>query len=134
MVPWWNKRLSGLRAKTRKLLKLAKRIGQRNNYKRPSTVTMKKIRKSKQSSWRGYCQEMNDVPGGTRLMMIMVQQTTNKVSTIKLPDCQHTQTGKETLKELFSFHVPDSKLIDESGDGQGQQNQGICGSITSRGD
>jgi hypothetical protein len=59
---------------------------------------------------------------------------TNKVSTIKIPDGQYTQTGKETLKEYFRFHFLDSKLIDDSDDGQGQQNLGICGCITNRGD
>jgi hypothetical protein len=58
-------------------------------------------------------------------MKIMAKQATNKVSTIKLPNGQCTQTGKETLKELFGVHFPDSKLIDDSyDDGQGQQNLG----------
>jgi hypothetical protein len=56
----------------------------------------------------------------------MAKQAPIKVSTIKLPDGQHTQTGKETLKELFRVRFPDSKFIDDSGDGQDQQNLGIC--------
>jgi hypothetical protein len=64
---------------------------------KPSPVI---IKKSIRSSWRRYCQEINDVPGGARLMKIMAKQATNKVSTIKLPG-QYTQTGKGTLKELF---------------------------------
>jgi hypothetical protein len=67
-------------------------------------------------------------------MKIMAKQATNKVSTIKLPDGQHTQSRKETLKQLFRVHFPDSKLIDDSGDGEGQQNLGICECITNRGD
>jgi hypothetical protein len=74
------------------------------------------------------------VPGGARLVKIMAKQATNKVSAIKLPNGQHTQTGKETLKELFRVHFPDSKLIDDSGDAQDQQNLGICEHITNRGD
>jgi hypothetical protein len=58
-------------------------------------------------------------------MKIMAKQATNKVSAMKLPDGQHTQTGKETLKELFRVHFPDSKLTNVSGDGEGQQNLGI---------
>jgi hypothetical protein len=58
----------------------------------------------------------------------------NKVSTIKLPNSQHTQTGKEPLKELFRVYSPDSKLIDDSNDGQDQQNLGVCECITNRGD
>jgi predicted Mrr-cat superfamily restriction endonuclease len=55
--------------------------------------------------------EINDVPGSARLMKVMAKQATNKVSTIKLPDGKHTRTGKETLKELFRVHFPDSKLM-----------------------
>jgi hypothetical protein len=108
MSPWWNKKLSGLRAKTRKLFNISKRTGQWDNYKGNLICYNKEIRKAKRSSWRRYCQEINDVPGGARLMKIMAKQATNKFSTIKLPDGQHTQTGKETQKELFRIHLPDS--------------------------
>jgi hypothetical protein len=67
-------------------------------------------------------------------MKIMAKQATNKVSTIKPPDGQYTQTGKDTLKELFRVHFPDCKLIEDSDDRQGQQNLGICGRITNTGD
>jgi hypothetical protein len=66
-------------------------------------------------------------------MKIMANQATNKVSSIKLPDGQYTQTGKGTIKELFRVHFPDSKLIDYSGVGQGQQNLGVCRHITNKG-
>jgi hypothetical protein len=79
-----------------------------------------------------YCQEISDIPGGARLMKIMAKQATNKISTIKLPNCQHTQTGKETLKEVFRVHFPDSKLINESDAGQDQQNLGVCQRITNK--
>jgi hypothetical protein len=46
----------------------------------------------------------------------MVKQATNLVSTIKLPDGKHSQTGTETLKELFRVHFPDSKLFDDDSD------------------
>jgi hypothetical protein len=67
-------------------------------------------------------------------MKIMAKQATNKVNTIKLPNGQHTKTGKETLKELFRVHFPDSKLIDYSDGGQDQQNLGVCERITNRGE
>jgi hypothetical protein len=85
--------------------------GQWDTCKETLTWYNKEIRKAKRSSWRRYCQ-INDVPGSARLMKVMAKQATNKVSTIKLPDGKHTQTGKETLKELFRVHFPDSKLID----------------------
>lgn len=58
-------------------------------------------------------------------MKIVVKQTTNRVSTIKPPDTQSTQTEREILKDLFKVHIPDSKLIDDSGGRQGQQNLGL---------
>jgi hypothetical protein len=80
------------------------------------------IRRAKQPSWRRHCQEIDDVPGSARLMKIMSKQATNKVSTIRLPNRQFTQTGKGTLSEVFRVHFPDSLLIDDLDNGQGQQN------------
>jgi hypothetical protein len=44
----------------------------------------------------------SDVPGSARLMKIMANQATNKVSTIKLPNGHYAGTGRETLSELFT--------------------------------
>jgi hypothetical protein len=105
------------------------------HYKETLTCYNKEIRKAKQASWRGYCQEINDVPGSARLVRIMAKQATNRVSTVKRPNGQQTEMGKETLKELFRVHLPNSKLIDDSCDnGQGQQNLDICKRIMNRGD
>jgi hypothetical protein len=109
--------LSGLRAKTRRLFKVAKRTGQWDTSKETLTCYNKEIRKSKQSSWRRYCQEINDAPDCARLAKIISKQATNRVSTIKLPDGQCTQTGEETLKQLFRVHFPGSMLTDYSNDG-----------------
>jgi hypothetical protein len=133
MIPWWNKKLSGLRAKTREQFNIRKRTGQLDTYKETLTCYKKVIRKAKRSSWRRYCQEINDLPGGARLINIMAKQASNKVNTIKIPN-GHNQIGKETLKQLFRVHFPDSKWVDDSGDGQDKQNLGICERITNRGD
>jgi hypothetical protein len=47
MVPWWNKKLSGLTAKTRKLFNIAKRTGEWDTYKETLTCYNKDIRKVK---------------------------------------------------------------------------------------
>jgi hypothetical protein len=44
-------------------------------------------------------------------MKIMAKQATNWVSIIKLHDRQCTQTGRETLKELFRVHFCESVLL-----------------------
>jgi hypothetical protein len=134
-APWWNKEPSGLRAKTRKLFNIAKRTGQWDTYKETLTCYNKEIRKAKRSSWRRYCREINDVPGGARLVRVMAKQATKRVSTVKLPNDQLTKTGKGTLEELFRVHFPDSKPIDDSRNNrQGQQNLGKCVRITHRAD
>jgi hypothetical protein len=51
VTPWWNKKLSGLRAKTRKPFNIVK-TGQRETNKETLTCYNKEIRKAKQSSWR----------------------------------------------------------------------------------
>jgi hypothetical protein len=67
-------------------------------------------------------------------MKVMAKQATKRVSTVNLSDGQYTQTGKETLKELFKVHFPDSRLIDDSAHGQEELNWGVCGSRMNRGD
>jgi hypothetical protein len=110
-IPWWNKKLSGFRAKTRRLFNKAKITGEWDPYKETLTCYNKEIRRAKQLSLRVYCQEINDVSGSARLMRIMAKQGTNKVSTVKLPNGQQTEMGERTLKELFRVHFLDSKLI-----------------------
>jgi hypothetical protein len=85
--------LSGLRANTRRLFNIVKRTGERDAYKETLTCYNKEIRNTKQSSWMGYCQEINDVPGGARLVRSMAKQGTNGVNTVKLLNGQQTETG-----------------------------------------
>jgi hypothetical protein len=94
-----------LRTETRKLFNIEKGTSQWD--KETLTYYNEDIRKIKPSSWRRYSQEINHIQGGARLKKIMAKQATNKISIIKLPDAQYTQTGKETLKDLFKFHFPD---------------------------
>jgi hypothetical protein len=67
-------------------------------------------------------------------MKIIAKQATNKVSTIKLPSGQHSQTGKESLEERFRVHFPDSKRIDDFRQWTGPTEPGVCGCRTNRGD
>jgi hypothetical protein len=86
MVPWWNKELSRLKASTRRLFNQAKRTGDWESYKTALTCYNKEIRKAKQSSWRDYCQGIEDVPDRARLTRIMAGQSANSVQSIKLLD------------------------------------------------
>jgi hypothetical protein len=64
----------------------------------------------------------------------MAKQATNRVSTNKQHGDQHTQTGRATLKQPFRIDFSDSKLNDDSCDGQGQQKLGKCRGTTNRED
>jgi hypothetical protein len=66
-------------------------------------------------------------------MKIMAKQATNIVSTIKLPAGQCTLTGGETPEELYRVHFPDTMLVDDSNDGQGQQSLDISKCIMNKG-
>jgi hypothetical protein len=73
-TPWWSKKLSGLRAKTRRLFNIAKRTGEWDPNKETLTCYNKEIRKAKWLSWREYCREISDMPGNARLMRIMAKR------------------------------------------------------------
>jgi hypothetical protein len=47
MVPWWKKKLCGVRAKTRKPFNIAKRTGQWDAYKETLTYYNEEMRKAK---------------------------------------------------------------------------------------
>jgi hypothetical protein len=92
-VPWWNKKLSGLRAKTRRLFNAAKRTGHWDmNKEVVLTFYNKEIRKAIKSLWRTYCQEIADVPDSDKIRRTMAKEATNRISTIKLPDGKYTKT------------------------------------------
>jgi hypothetical protein len=58
------------------------------------------IRKAERSSWRRYCQGIQNVPSSARLKKKMAKQATNTVSSVKLPDGRKTRTGREMLRKL----------------------------------
>jgi hypothetical protein len=120
--PWWNKELSHLKASTRLLFNQAKRTGDWESYKTALTCYNKEIRKAKRSSWRDYCRGIKDVPDRARLMRIMASQSANRVESIKLLDGRYTQSGKETLRELYRVHFPGSAGEEVTLEGQGQPN------------
>jgi hypothetical protein len=86
---------------------MAKRTGEWDTYKESVTHYKKEIRKAERSSWRGYCQKIDDVPGGARLTKITAKQAINMVGSMKWPNGCHTQTASEALQELCRVHFPD---------------------------
>lgn len=52
----------------------------------------------------------------------MHSQSANRVESVKLPDHQYTQSGKETLMELYRLHFPRSAGEEVTLEGNGQPN------------
>jgi hypothetical protein len=48
-------------------------------------------------------------------MRIMAGQSDKRVGSIKLPDGQYTQSGREDLKELYRVHFPKSAGVEVTG-------------------
>jgi hypothetical protein len=116
--------LSRLKTSTRRLFNKAKKTGDWEPYKMALTSYHKAIRKPKRSSWREYCRGIENVPDRARLMMIMANQSANKVGSIKLPNGCHTQAGIETLKELYRVYFPGATAGETVEIRQGQPNWG----------
>jgi hypothetical protein len=97
-------------------------MGDWESFKMAFTCYNKEIRKDKRSSWRNYCLGIQDVPNGARLTRIMASQSNNRVGSIKIPDGQYTQSGKETLRELYRIHFIGSAGVEVTLEGHRQPN------------
>ena len=85
-VPWWSIELSKLRANTRRLFNRAKMTGDWDSYRNALTRYNIAIRKAKRQSWRKYCQGIDQIPSGTRLMKVLKSDARNKIGTLKRAD------------------------------------------------
>ena len=48
-----------------------------------------------------------------------MSQSANRVESVQLPDGQHTQSGEETLRELYGVHFPGSAVEEMTWEGLG---------------
>jgi hypothetical protein len=55
------------------------------------------IRKAKIQSWRKYCQGIDQISSGARLMNVLKSDARNKIGTQKRADGSFTMIGHETL-------------------------------------
>ena len=83
LIPWWSVELSKLRANTRRLFNRAKMTGDWDSYRNALTRYNIAIRKAKRQSWRKYCQGIDQIPSGARLMKVLKSEARNKIGTLK---------------------------------------------------
>jgi hypothetical protein len=110
-VLWWSAELSKLKAHTRRLFNRAKMTGDWYLYRNALTRYNIAIRKAKRQSWRKYCQGIDQIPSGARLMKVLKSDARNKIGTLKPANGSFTMTGQETLKVLLETHFPEKKSI-----------------------
>ena len=65
------------------------------------------IRKAKRQPWRKYCQGIDQIHSGARLIKVLKSDARNKIGTLKRADGSFTMTGQETLKILLETNFPD---------------------------
>ncbi|XP_042910805.1 uncharacterized protein [Parasteatoda tepidariorum] len=114
---WWNNSLETERANVRKLFNKAKKHGEWDNYKRALTYYNKNFRKSKQESWRKFCEEVNSISEGARLQRILRRDEPIMVGTLKDEDGNFATTGKEIMEVMAKTHFPGAIDMD-SNEGQ----------------
>ena len=105
-IPWWNPKLSKLRQTTRKLFNKAKRTLQWEDYKTALTEYNKEIRKAKRTSWKSFCQEIDNTTQGARVHKILAKAKPNEIGQLKKPNGSYTESEKETMEVLISTHFP----------------------------
>ena len=94
--------------------------GDWDSYRNALTRHNIAIRKPKRQSWRKYCQRIDQIPSGARLMEVLKSDARNKIGTLKRADGNFTITGQEIPKILPDTHFPDSKEVDNCPKDQGQ--------------
>jgi hypothetical protein len=75
--------------------------GDWDSYRNALTSYNKATRKAKRQSWRKYCQGIDQIPSGARLMKVLKSDARNTIATLKRADGSFTMTGQETLKILL---------------------------------
>jgi hypothetical protein len=59
-------------------------------------------------------------------MRIMASHTTSRLESVQLPDGQHTQSGEETLRELYRVHFCGLAVEEMTREGLGHPNLIDC--------
>ena len=81
---------------------------------------IQQLEKTKRQSLRKYCQRIDQIPSGARLMKVLKSEARNKIGTLKRADGSFIMTGQETLNILLETHFPESKEVDTCPEKWGQ--------------
>ncbi|KMQ81651.1 lian-aa1 retrotransposon protein, partial [Lasius niger] len=108
-VSWWNKELSKLRLKARRLFNRARNINTPETWERyrdSQRVYRKAIVKARRIGWRNFCTNIESAPEASRLCRILCKDNNQQWNCLKLPCGRFTESTKETLSHLMEVHFP----------------------------
>lgn len=109
-APWWNPELTQLRLTARRAQRKADR--QKGNpevqadYREALRNFKKAIKKAKTTSWKLYCQSIEDVRPASRAVKSLTLDKVAKLSSLKKDDGTFTKNAAETLDLTFNTFFP----------------------------
>lgn len=108
-VPWWNRRLQGLRSESRKLFRRAKISHSDSvwcNYREKRNEYNAEIRRSKISAWRSFTESVESVSEMSRCKKILCHDRSGCLGTLQKPGGGYTDSTEEALRLLLEVHFP----------------------------
>lgn len=138
--PWWNKDISAMMKKSRKLLNESRKRGlseeqrreKANLYKESNKHLKYMIRKQKRLSWRSFCEAIKDTDELSRFRKVLSKSQVIPTYIAK-SDGSWTESSDEVLESLFDLHFPGNSVDENSSqnkNGERPSWEQVCSLIT----
>nr|CAH7735162.1 unnamed protein product [Callosobruchus chinensis] len=101
-------RLETQRRNVRRLYNQCKRTGNWDSHTKALTEYSKAVREAKRSSWKNFCQDIDNVSDSAKLQRVLARNPVSTMETVLKEDCSHTEDEEETLAILLSAHFSGS--------------------------
>ncbi|XP_011313216.1 uncharacterized protein [Fopius arisanus] len=118
-VKWWNRELGRLKGLTRRLWNRAYRTKREEDwtqYRKIQREFKNLIKRSKESAWKTFCEELEALPQVARLRRVFSAGHVQGLGGIILPGGVAITQPDEILEHLIQVHFPDSVI----------QGEGMC--------
>lgn len=109
---WWNRDLSELRKKTRKVFNECYISKSWAPYKMVQREYKQAIRRAKKVSWEHFCESIDNLKDSCRLGKILSKDHTNP-SFIRRLDGTWTESSEQTIQTLMETHFPGCRDISD---------------------
>ena len=121
---WWSKELSKLKTECRTALRRAKRLPVDHSqcverwcfYREKRREYKKAINDAKAVSWQNFCTDTNSLSATAKLHKLLCKDGTNKLTWLKNPNGEKSQSPAETLSILLDEHFAHSTNLSSCND------------------